>query len=118
MPSRKRLLDSDDWIDLKTSQVLATWSGRPGGAKWGLMKADFRLLRSEGGALVIVCPGNVLRIPYYISWTLSYDYLPVNPQRAVDVMAWSGGMKSAKRLFPDIAPQPIAPQGGLSGRQV
>lgn len=112
---RKRLFDSDDWIDLGTSQVIARWSGRPGGAKWGLLKVGYSLLRTEQGHLVINTPGRAFRIPYYMSMPLNRDYVPVTPQEAVNWMAATGGGRKARRLFPDLEPQ--ATISGV-GRQV
>jgi len=83
-----------------------------------MSKADFRLLRSESGSLVLDVPGNGLRIPYYMTMTLSRDYMLVTAQQAVNLMVWSGGEKHAKRLFPGVEPQPIGPEGGWPGTQV
>lgn len=101
--ARVRLMDSDDYIDLKTSTRLARWSTRPGGARWGLMKTVCELYRTELGNLVASVPGGAFRFPYLLSIPLSFDYIQVTPEVAVDVMAKSGGMKDAKRLFPELA---------------
>lgn len=109
----KQLLDSDDRIDLGTSTILAAWEHRPGGAKWGVGKATLALLRTELGSLVMAVPGNVLRIPYYVTLAVSVDYVLVTREQAVDMMFKMGGEGHAHRLFPDLARdwQPEAPPG-------
>jgi hypothetical protein len=100
---RKRLMDSDDYIDFKTSTKLAMWSTKPAGARWGVMKTTCALYRTELGNLVATVPGGAFGIPYFLSVALTFDCMQVTPEVAVDLMAKSGGLKHAKRLFPELA---------------
>lgn len=105
---RKRLLDSDDWIDLGTSPVLASWRGKIG-PQWGLLEAQIRLLRTERGALILEVPGSGLRFPYLFTLPFTEDYIPATPQCAVNWMCATGGKRRAKKLFPDLQPEPLIP---------
>jgi len=110
--AKRRLHNSGDWINLRTSTELAHWRHRPGGARFGLLRAHVILYRTEHGNMVAMVPGRCIGIPYYMMLCFG-RYIAVTPEQAVELMCTTGATKKAEKLFPELASrwQPTKPPG-------
>ena len=104
MARHKKIQNRDDaWIDLKSCQTLAKWTGKRIG--FGpLLKVKYRVLRTKNGSIILEGPDS-LSNSSFILWHTFFPHTVYREYSVPEVLALMfetgrSGKKAARRAFP------------------